>query len=383
MIRIVVGSIVLLVTMLIGWVWLFGAKAKARLAAKYPAPGKLVDVGGYRLHLNCQGQGGPTVVMESGNGNFSLNWGRVPREVAKFTRVCTYDRAGLGWSDRSPQPRTAHNLVADLHTLLARSGVEPPYVLVGHSLGGMLMRLYAHEHPDQVVVPERTRATLHRLAGLPDLDLAVLSGRRLDDLERQFNGGRLFLAGAGGLESRDEHGRRQVHLPADTHLPEPLRESLETWCAGFPGAWVEDKRFSYALHYRAVPSARQPAFGAGVRRRARPFRGQAQLVHGKRVFEIMPAVPWEKSAALGLWLDTRASRGTLIYFGDDTNDEPVHRLVRGRGGIAVAVGRAVSAAEYGLPAPEEVVWFLEWLEREWTAQAAAREAAPQRETVGA
>jgi pimeloyl-ACP methyl ester carboxylesterase len=147
----IVVGIVLAVTMLIGWVWLFGAKAKARLAAKYPAPGKLVDVGGYRLHINCQGQGGPTVVMESGNGNFSLNWGQVPREVAKFTRVCTYDRAGLGWSDRSPQPRTAHNLVADLHTLLERSGVEPPYVLVGHSLGGLLIRLYAHEYPDQVV----------------------------------------------------------------------------------------------------------------------------------------------------------------------------------------------------------------------------------------
>jgi pimeloyl-ACP methyl ester carboxylesterase len=151
MIRIVVVNIVLAVTMLIGWVWLFGAKAKARLAAKYPAPGKLVDVGGYRLHINCRGQGGPTVVMESGNGNFSLNWGHVPQEVAKFTRVCTYDRAGLGWSDRSPQPRTAHNLVADLHTLLARSGVVPPYVLVGHSLGGMLLRLYAREYPDQVV----------------------------------------------------------------------------------------------------------------------------------------------------------------------------------------------------------------------------------------
>ena len=109
-----------------------------------------MDVGGYRLHINCQGQGGPTVVMESGNGNFSLNWGQVPREVAKFTRVCAYDRAGLGWSDRSPRRRTAHNLVQDLHTLLERSGVEPPYVLVGHSLGGMLIRLYAHVHPDQV-----------------------------------------------------------------------------------------------------------------------------------------------------------------------------------------------------------------------------------------
>ena len=239
------------------------------------------------------------------------------------------------------------------------------------------------EHPDQAVVPERTRAVLHRLAALPDLDLAVLSGRRLDDLESQFNGGRLFLAGAGGLESRDEQGRRQVHLPADTRLPEALRQSLAAWCEAFPGAWVEDKRFSYSLHYRAVPAARQPAFGAGVRRRARPFRGQAQLVHGKRVFEIMPATPWEKSAALGLWLEARASRGTLLYFGDDTNDEPVHRRVREQGGIAVAVGRAVSTAEYGLPSPTEVVWFLEWLEREWTAHADTREATPLRETVGA
>jgi len=239
------------------------------------------------------------------------------------------------------------------------------------------------EHPDQALVPDRARAVVHRLSVLPELDLAVLSGRRLEDLERQFNGGRLFLAGAGGLESRDEHGGRQVHLPADARLPEPLRQSLEAWCEAFPGAWVEDKRFSYALHYRAVPAARQPAFGAGVRRRARPFRSQAQLVHGKRVFEIMPAVPWEKSAALGLWLESRATRGTLFYFGDDTNDEPVHRLVRERGGIAVAIGRAVSAAEYGLPSPAEVVWFLEWLEREWTAHAEAREATSLRETVGA
>ena len=120
MIRIVVISIVLAVTMLIGWVWLFGAKAKARLAAKYPAPGKLVDVGGHRLHINCQGQGGPTIVMESGNGNFSLNWGQVPREVAKFTRVCTYDRANLGRSERAATPRTSQDIVGDLHRLLAR-----------------------------------------------------------------------------------------------------------------------------------------------------------------------------------------------------------------------------------------------------------------------
>ena len=149
----VVAGLTLLVIILAGWTWRRGAKAKAELAAKYPPPGRLVDVGGYRLHINCQGAtvaGSPTVVIEPGNGDFSLCWSHVQREAAKFTRVCTYDRAGLGWSERSPQPRTAHNLVEGLHALLARSGVEPPYVLVGHSVGGPLVRLYAHEHPDQV-----------------------------------------------------------------------------------------------------------------------------------------------------------------------------------------------------------------------------------------
>jgi len=146
----IVLGIALVVTILVGWTWQRGAKAKAALAAKYPPPGKLVNVDGYRLHLNCRGQGSPTVVIEAGAADCSLAWGPVQREVARFTRVCTYDRAGLGWSERSPQPRTAHNLVEDLHTLLARSGVKPPYVLVGHSLGGLFVRLYAHEHPDQV-----------------------------------------------------------------------------------------------------------------------------------------------------------------------------------------------------------------------------------------
>lgn len=239
------------------------------------------------------------------------------------------------------------------------------------------------EHPDGVTLPERARGALHRLAAISDVNLAILSGRRLEDLEREFNGGRMFLAGAGGLESRDERGRRQVHLPTDSHLPDELRQSLESWCQRFPGAWVEDKRFSYALHYRAVPLALQPAFGAGVRRRARPFREQAQLVHGKRVFEVMPAVPWEKSAALRLWLESRETPGTLFFFGDDTSDEPVHRLVRERGGIAVAVGRVVSAAEFGLPSAEEVVWFLEWLEREWSARETAGETLEARTSVGA
>jgi pimeloyl-ACP methyl ester carboxylesterase len=128
-----------------------GTKAKAELAEQYPPPGQMVDVGGYRLHINCQGEGGPTVVIEAAGGDSSLSWDQVRQEVAKFTRVCTYDRAGLGWSERSPKSRTAQNVVEELHSLLTQGGVEGPYVLVGHSIGGPYVRLYAHEYPDEVV----------------------------------------------------------------------------------------------------------------------------------------------------------------------------------------------------------------------------------------
>jgi trehalose 6-phosphate phosphatase len=238
------------------------------------------------------------------------------------------------------------------------------------------------EHPDQVHPSERARDLIKRLTGRDGLHVAVISGRRLDDLEHLLGSGRLFMAGAGGLETRDEDGRRRVHLPPEVQLPESLRHELESWCQRFAGAWVEDKRFSYALHYRGVAPSLQPAFGAGVRRRARPHRDVIQLVHGKRVFEIMPAVAWEKSAALRLWLDERQATGTLLFFGDDTSDEPVYTTVRERGGIAVAVGRTVSAAEFSVPSPEEVVWFLEWLENEWNARPATESVGENRSATG-
>src|SRR5918993_4763941 len=119
---------------------------------RYPAPGELVDVSGYSLHLNCTGEAGgaPTVVMDSGLGGTVLDWQRVQPELAKSTRVCTYDRAGMGWSDPGPQPRTSRQIVSELHTLLGNAGIEGPYVLVGHSFGGVNMQLYASRHPDEV-----------------------------------------------------------------------------------------------------------------------------------------------------------------------------------------------------------------------------------------
>jgi pimeloyl-ACP methyl ester carboxylesterase len=113
-------------------------------------PGALVDVGGHRLHLYCTGQGGPTVVLEAGAGDFSFDWSLVRPSLAKVTRVCSYDRAGYAWSEPGPTPRSVRQIVAELRVLLTNARIAPPYVLVGHSLGGLVVRVYAAEHPAQV-----------------------------------------------------------------------------------------------------------------------------------------------------------------------------------------------------------------------------------------
>ncbi|MBN9309944.1 alpha/beta hydrolase [Devosia sp.] len=116
----------------------------------YPPAGRLVDVGGYRMHLDCRGEGSPTVVMDAGLGGSSLDWSLVQADVALTARVCSYDRAGMGWSDASPQPRTPGHIAEELHTLLRMAGVPGPYVLVGHSLAGKNIRMLASAHPDEV-----------------------------------------------------------------------------------------------------------------------------------------------------------------------------------------------------------------------------------------
>jgi pimeloyl-ACP methyl ester carboxylesterase len=126
------------------------AIASAVDAAHHPAPGKLVDIGGYRLHINCTGTGSPTVILDAGLGGTSLDWSKVQPEVARFTRVCSYDRAGYGWSQSGPGPRTSQQIVKELHLLLTHAQINGPYVLVGHSAGGLNMRLYAYRYPGDV-----------------------------------------------------------------------------------------------------------------------------------------------------------------------------------------------------------------------------------------
>jgi pimeloyl-ACP methyl ester carboxylesterase len=118
------------------------------LAATAP-PGRLVDIGGYRLHLWCTGDGAPAVILDTGLGGSSAGWGYVQPDVARFTRVCSYDRAGMGYSDPGPSPRTARRIATELAELLARSGITGPVVLVGASIAGLDVRVFASDHPER------------------------------------------------------------------------------------------------------------------------------------------------------------------------------------------------------------------------------------------
>ena len=140
----------ILVVLLAGLVYQFVA---TRLAYReYPAPGEMVAVSGHGMQLYCAGKarGGPTVVMDSGIGGGLLDWQTVQPKVAKFARVCSYDRSGLGWSESGPKPRTSPQIVKELHALLENAGVGGPYVLVGHSFWGANVQLYAAEYPKEV-----------------------------------------------------------------------------------------------------------------------------------------------------------------------------------------------------------------------------------------
>jgi pimeloyl-ACP methyl ester carboxylesterase len=113
-------------------------------------PGRLVDIGTQRLHIRCAGEGTPAVVFDAALGASSLSWSLVLPGVAAVTRACAYDRAGFGWSERGPRPRTAGRIADELYALLQHAAVPLPYVLVGHSFGGLVVRLLTARHPDAV-----------------------------------------------------------------------------------------------------------------------------------------------------------------------------------------------------------------------------------------
>lgn len=126
-----------------------------RLATKsderrFPPPGKLVNVGGHKLHIYGVGEQGPVVIMDAGLGGWSMVWRSVQTEIGQFARAYAYDRAGYGWSEAGPKPRSCEQAVREFRALLKGAGLEPPYILVGHSLGGLHMRMFATMYPNEV-----------------------------------------------------------------------------------------------------------------------------------------------------------------------------------------------------------------------------------------
>ena len=198
----------------------------------YPMPGQLVDVGGHRMHLHCTGSGSPTVILEPGQGGASSDSGWVAPAVARDSTVCVYDRAGRGWSDPADGPQDAARIAADLHTLLERAQVPGPYVLAGHSFGGLYVQTFAATYPDQV-------------AGLVLLDsTAPKPGPALPTRTESYNVlGRVsavFSAvahlGAGRLIAQASYGSLPPHFRGEARANASTAPYLRSWIEEFVAA---------------------------------------------------------------------------------------------------------------------------------------------------
>jgi pimeloyl-ACP methyl ester carboxylesterase len=179
----------------------YEAIASASDATVYPHAGRLVDIGGYKLHLDCRGEGSPTVVLDAGLSASSLDWALVQTELAQATRVCSYDRAGMGWSEPGPAPRSPGHLAQELHLLLENAGVAGPYVLVGHSLAGKNIRMFARAYPSGVAGMVLVDARSEMVESPADMEAfpQALEGQATQySLARRFGIARLFGAGLVG-----------------------------------------------------------------------------------------------------------------------------------------------------------------------------------------
>jgi hypothetical protein len=146
----IVLSLVVLVAVAAGAGVTFNAVATHLYRARHAAPGSLYVVDGYKMHLHCSGEGSPTIVLDAGLGDDSLIWAKVQPELSKTTRVCSYDRAGFGWSDSRPGSRDADRIVQELHRLLKQAGISGSIILMGHSVAGIYIRAYAARYPNNL-----------------------------------------------------------------------------------------------------------------------------------------------------------------------------------------------------------------------------------------
>lgn len=218
LIRFILGFVALGVVLgLLGATYQFTATKSDE--KNFPPPGQLVDVGGYKMHIYCMGEGSPTVILDSANMGTVSNWAWIQPEVAKTTRVCAYDRADSGWSDLSPQPNDTKHNAEVLHTLLNNAGVSAPYILVGHSFGGLYVRMYAEMYPEDIAGMAFIEGTLPdglKALGKPDV-MPNAPGTSMMDATPSIS--RLGIL-------------RLMKFPAtDPDLPEPQRSELQAYLA--------------------------------------------------------------------------------------------------------------------------------------------------------
>jgi pimeloyl-ACP methyl ester carboxylesterase len=147
----VLFSLVIVLCVVAAGSTIFNAIALRYYHAIYPVPGAMYSVNGHQMHIYCTGAGSPTVILDAGLGDDSLAWRNVQPELSKTTRVCSYDRAGMGWSTPQPGPRDADTIESQLHALLQQAGLSGPIVLMGHSAAGVYIRGYATRYPQNVV----------------------------------------------------------------------------------------------------------------------------------------------------------------------------------------------------------------------------------------
>jgi pimeloyl-ACP methyl ester carboxylesterase len=247
---------------LLGWLLLAPASHDPRPV------GRLIDLGGHRLHMNCTGRGRPTVVIETGLGDFSFDWILVQRRLESTLRVCTCDRAGYAWSDPGPQPRTFDQLNLELHDALARAGERGPFVLVGHSFGGGPVRSFALRYPTEVaglvlveIVSEQQYIPMGRHAGRIGDDA---KGRAIPPPHEDMPASRAPAGGKANMSGSSTAPAAPAIEPPYDRLPAP-EQRLHVWASAQPSLEAaEDSQREWSAEYfaRWAASSQKGVLGA-------------------------------------------------------------------------------------------------------------------------